>query len=682
MALTQKELTDLLNEASIAYYQNNGEESPLTDTEFDLKLAELQKMEQVSGIVYPHSPTQRVGSDALDHFEKIKHPVPMLTISNVYDDEGLKSWVEKMVSEYQANSFHFSVKYDGISCELHYKNGILSDASTRGDKNTGDDITANVKTIKNVPLKLTLASDILNLPEDFYVRGEILLPKSKLNALNEERIENGEVPFSNTRNACSGSIKQLDSRICAKRGLIFKPWDCYAVINGNAVIDGFALSMFTKVNLLKNLGFDIDWKETFLFVGNNSDNVIKQLNEFKSFIDSLNLDFDYDGVVVKLDSLKIQDEIGTKDTRSIEWGIARKWNEDYVVETKLLDIDWQVGKTGVLTPVGRLEPVECAGVIITNVTLNNIGFIRDLGIRIGDTLRITRSGGVIPYVLSVKETSEDSREILQPASCPDCGGEIVLEGALLKCTNPHCPSQVKAKILHFCSKAGMDIMTIGESVVDDLYRLRLVRSLYDMIHFEGSAVSVLVKALGEGYGEKKIWNMIDGIKNSRLGKPFETVLASLSIPGVGKVVGRILAKEFGDIYELMAASEERLSEIDGIGPIMAHNIVEWFSYEENKATISALEWWHYKLANEETEEISEQPLKNLTVCFTGKSNSFSGDAVEDYLESCGAKCTHSVSKSLNYLILGEKPGGSKVAKAESLGVEMINESDFYQKFGI
>lgn len=662
---TQKELTDALDRASVRYYR--GLPTQFSDTEFDLLLKELQELEKESGVILPNSPTQRVGSDIQDGFKKGRHPKPMYTIENVYDEDGLEKWLDKMSNDYGVTEYNISIKYDGISCELHYHDGMLVEALTRGDKIVGDDITENVKTIKSVPLVLHGMECYVH---DFYVRGEILLPKSKLKEINEERVKNGDVPFANTRNACSGSVKQLDPRVTAKRGLIFRAWDCFS--DNNAFSD-----MLSKASVLVEYGFSYEIG-TIPFGVSSKESAIEAVKDFKQRLlklsDDNKIDFDYDGIVVKVDSIAIQDEIGTKDTRAIEWAIARKWNEEYIVNTKLIGVDWQVGRTGVLTPVGRLEPVECGGVVISNVTLNNIDFIEKFNLHIGDVLKITRSGGVIPYVLDV-ETSGKGERIVAPHVCPECGALIARDGALLKCTDPYCPAVVKGRLLQFCSKDCMDIRSIGESVVDDLYENNLVREITDFYRLKYFRTPQLMEILGRGYGEKKIEKILAEIEKSKE-QPWDRVLAGLSIPGVGKVVARTLAKMY-DLKGLIKVSEEELMGIEGIGEIMAHDIHSWFGFIPNKLICLDLAGFGLNMSNgdDEKKENLGDELHGLVVCFTGASDRFKGDEVEEFLEKHGAKCASGVSKKLDYLITGSKPGGSKVAKAQDLGVEIIDENN-------
>lgn len=671
--MTQQELTDRLDIASLQYY--NGVISEFSDIEFDLKLKELQEMEKNSGIVYPNSPTLRVGSDIQDGFKKGEHPYPMFTIENTYDDKGLSEWVTNMVLKHNISKYNVSIKYDGVSCELWYLEGKLIKALTRGDKIIGDDITENVKTIKNVPLQLFGSfSDC----EMTYVRGEILMPKSRLNLINEQRIKDNQPVFANTRNACSGSIKQLDPKVTASRGLVFKAWD---VFGGNNMFN----TMSEKIDYLEQIGFYYE-KGTKPFMVNIDEiltgNIVYRVSKFKEEIDLMNLDFDYDGIVIKIDNVHLQDIIGTKDTRAIEWGVARKWNEENEVETVLTDVEWQVGRTGVLTPVGRLLPVECNGVVISNVTLHNMDFIKSMGINIGDILRITRSGGVIPYVIG-RKNGEYVQLLTPPKKCTVCGGETYVDGALIKCSNRNCSAKTVGKIIQFCSKDCMDIRSIGDVVANDLVEKNIINSISDIYTIKNRySVEMLIDLLGAGYGKKSVEKMILAIEDSKK-KPFANVLAGLSIPNVGKVVARQLVKEFKNIDNLIVAKYVDLINLDGIGEIMADEICRWFSSLKNVEMCLKLK--KYGLKMEIDKEVLENKggnLNGLTVCFTGSSNKFKGDEIEKFLEENGAKCVHSVSKKLNYLIIGDKPGSSKVKKAEENNVTIITENDFYKKYSI
>lgn len=674
--ITQKELTNRLDIASIQYY--NGLTSEFSDTEFDIKLKELQEMEKESGFIFPNSPTIRVGSDLQKEFKKGEHPKPMFTIENVYDDDGLIKWVEDVKEKYGVNKFNVSIKYDGVSCELWYKNGVFEKALTRGDKLIGDDITENVKTIKNIPMVLPNATYGM-----VYIRGEILLPKSRLDTINSERINNGEQPFSNTRNACSGSIKQLDPKVTAKRGLIFKAWDCFGeYINAETmwrktwflIENGF---YYESVKLEDNSVF---CTTPFTIIYTNRDEFVNTINSTKKYLSEANLDYDFDGIVIKVNDIDIQDKIGTKDTRAIEWGIARKWNEELEVETTLIGIDWQVGRTGVLTPVGRLDPVECNGVVISNVTLHNWDFIGSMGILIGDKLRITRSGGVIPYVIG-RRSGEYGYIPKKPNVCPACGSDIYQDGAFIKCTNYDCSAQSIGRILQFCSKECMDIRNIGDRVVEDLVLFGIIENISDLYTLKDRyTVEELVDILGEGYGSKSIEKMLTSIELSKE-KTFANVIAGLSIPNVGKVVARQLSKEFKNIDNLIDCTYNSLISLDGIGEVMANDICWWFSSPQNIEMCRSLEKCGLTMSTDNKVDIVNTEERNIKVCFTGKSSKFKGDEVEEYLKSNGFTIA-GVTKSLNYLITGDKPGGSKVKKAEEFGITIITESEFYNKFNL
>jgi DNA ligase (NAD+) len=634
-------------------------------------------MEKESGIVYPNSPTLRVGSDLQKEFKKGEHPIPMFTIENTYDDEGLNKWVKNMYNDYGVTSFNVSIKYDGVSCELWYKGGKFFKALTRGDKIVGDDITENVKTIKNIPL--TLKHDF-NDDEMFFVRGEILMPKSQLNRINEQRVKDGLDIFSNTRNACTGSIKQLDPKVTASRGLMFKAWDCFYQEEGNFYQgDEFLISMDEKTSILEKMGFYYEPNtKPITCLNHQVENIV---TEFKKTIDSMNLDYDYDGIVIKVDDIFIQNEIGTKDTRAIEWGIARKWNEDREVRTRLCGVDWQVGRTGVLTPVGRLEPVVCDGVEISNVTLHNWDFIQQKNIKIGSELRITRSGGVIPYVIDAT-TPITALEINYPQYCPICRHETVNEtNVLIKCPNEECNAKIIGQIIHFCSKDCMDIRTIGERVAEDLVNEGIVEDISELYCLKNDYTpEKLAEVLGEGYGVKSCQKMLDAIEESK-NKPFANVLAGLSIPGVGKVVGRLLANKFKNIDNLLNADYIDLVNIEGIGDIMAIDIINWFNNDENRDICLYLKVNGLKMSVDDNETKPTVEDRGIKVCFTGKSYKFKGDEVEDYLKANGFTIA-GVSRSLDYLITGIKPGSSKVSKAQDYGVTRISEIEFYEKFNL
>ena len=686
------ELTEELDNASRLYYQ--GKESGIANTEFDLKLKELQALEKELGKVLPNSPTQRVGSDLQKEFKKIKHPFPMLTIENVYTDDELIDWNFKMRSEHNDRSlvYNVSVKYDGISCELHYKNGLLVSGSTRGDKNVGDDITENVKTIKSVPLKLASSKYSMG---NVYVRGEILMPKSSLKRVNAQLLADGKKTFANCRNACSGSVKQLDPKVTASRGLIFRPWDFFS--------DEFEITTQTdKTDVLKALGFTYEaGTEPWSTKGNLPQDLINEINIFYEKLKSLDLDYDWDGIVIKVNSVSLQEEIGTKDNRSIEWGIARKWNEDKEVITRLKNVTFQVGRTGNITPVGELEPVPCDGVVISNVILNNEQYIKSLDIEINKPIKIVRSGSVIPKAIGSATEKEYCtftygegqpwpllchvyRPVIFPETCPVCGCKLEKVGEIWKCPNNlGCPAQRDGLMQQWCSKQCMDIEGIGPNVIFDLAEKLNVKHPLDLYALARDiSVSVAIYNLGEGYGEKSVKTLYKNIEASKT-KPFETILFGMGIPGIGKENAKILARHFKSLEAMIQAKLEDFDEVEGIGPVLASNIFEWMK-EYGLMWLDYLK--EYGMAVEYSAGISnaqsEQILEGMNLVFTGKSAHWEGDDVEAVFSSYGAKCGHGVSKKTTYLITGDKPGGSKVAKAKQLGIEIISEEDFIAKFSI
>lgn len=685
---TQKDLTDRLDEASRKYYR--GEESGLTDTDFDMMMKELQSMESKSGFVFPNSPTQRVGSDLRKEFGKVPHPAgfPMLTIENSYDDHGIVDFVNSMSSRYGCKTFNASLKYDGISCELHYAHGCLFSASTRGDRLIGDDITENVRTVRDVPMTLNLGDSAFG-GGTLYVRGEILLPRTRLAEINAERIAAGEKPFANCRNACSGSVKQLDSRVTARRGLIFRAWDILSMSEDTAI------PQTKKMEVLKALGFKYEEGSLgFRFDITESDFLqrIRKLYEF-----SKTLDYDCDGIVIKVDDPAIQWRIGTKDHRAIEWGIARKWNEEKEVRTRILGVGFQVGVQGAVTPVARLEPVGCDGVTISNATLNNEDFIATHDIHIGDELRIVRSGGVIPYVVG-NCTAEERKasgaasvepRVAFPAACPVCGRPLVKDGSIWRCPNKYgCAPQVEGRIEQWCGKDAMDINGIGPEIIHDLCVHGLIGDALDLYSLDLYSVEDIVEQLGEGYGERKVRMMLKGIAASKT-KPFEKVLYGLAIPGVGKQNARNLAKHFGSYENLYSTvlygTDAELMEVEGFGQVLAKSVSEFIEQAEGISPglgerLHAIGLSTKTESEEKSKLIDSQPLAGMTVVFTGKSSIWDGDEVEETLERFGAKCTHSVSRKLSCLICGESPGPSKVRKAEEYGLRIMSEAEFVKEF--
>lgn len=713
----QRELTDRLDEASKLYYQ--GKQSEFSDTEFDLQLHRLEDMEKQTGTIFPNSPTQRVGSDIQDGFDKVKHPIPMLTIDNVYKSEQLNKWLEKTIAEHpEVNGFEVSTKFDGVSLELHYHKGVLVSASTRGDKLIGDDVTVNAKTIRDIPLTLhnhyniesrySECQDVYQIemkePLDIYVRGEVMMRRSVLNELNQELAARGEKLFANCRNACSGSLKAYDSSVTAKRKLIFRPWDVlFFDANGKRGwmkcakqawfrANDFNCEEFAEILSLHGFAkddFDVDW-------------IISVVDEYKQKLDNSHPDFDYDGVVIKIEDDGLREQIGTHDHKSVDWAIARKWNEEREAITLLESVTWQVGRQGAVTPVGNIRPVPVDGVTASNVTLHNPLFVLNNGLMQNGPIKITRSGGVIPYCLGTPLEDEYRRWVEQsgikdfkmiegietPTHCPVCGAELVLSDDFksLQCPNKNCPAQVNGRIENWCSKDVMNIQDIGPEVIADMVEKNVICEPLDLYDLEKNYTpEELADCLGAGYGEKSIKKYYKNIRLSKT-QPLERIISGLSIDGIGKQNARNLVKAFKSFENLMNASEEELKDIDGIGDVLAANIRQ-FMTEDGQYWLDKMTEIGLQLT---AAGADEQPgpngigpvLEGLKIVFSGASKYFPGDSAEDFLESFGAKCGHSVSKKTNYLVIGESPGPKKLQTAKELGIEILHEDEFYKKFSL
>lgn len=680
----QKELTDCLDEASRLYYNNQS--SSLSDTEFDIKFKELQSLEKETGTIYPNSPTQRVGSDVQSEFKKLEHPEPMLTIENTYNGEELQKWL----SDNPSALYEISTKFDGVSLELHYQNGVLVSAATRGDKNVGDDVTANARTIKSIPLSIGGCDGL-----DVYVRGEVLMLRSVFDVINEELESLGKEPMKNCRNAASGSIKQLDSRITATRQLSFRPWDIL-VFKDNQFIETF--SGYTELaKTFEKLGFYLEDFAKPVYV--TGDKLIETVDNYKKTLDESHPDFDYDGVVVKIASVFERRNIGTKDHRAIQWGIARKWNEERAGLTVIENVTWQVGRTGTVTPVANFRPFPLDGVTVTNATLHNLDFIEKNNLAIGQYVKVIRSGGVIPDVAG-NATAEEMKaagasygpdakamSIKYPSICPVCGTELVREGDFLKCTNEKCKGRLLESIEYWCSKKVMNIDGIGPEFIRDLIDKQLVTCPIDLYLLERNyTVKELLRILGSGYGQTSIKKKLKAIKDS-LKQPAYRVLAGTGIAGIGPRMAKILLSEFGSISGIFAKSEEELRGVAGIGEVLAKNIASYalntgWSFLTDCHELGLNTVAENENSNSSGSEKKEQVLYGLKVVFSGSSKYFLGDTVEEFLESYGAKCGHSISSKTNYLVTGDKPGPKKVQSCKDMNIPILEEDKFYEKFGL
>ena len=649
------ELNDLLTKYGYAYYVLD---KPLvSDAEYDQLLRELIALEeQYPSLIYPTSPTQRVGGEALSGFQKVTHTTPMLSLSNAFDEADLRDFDRKIR---QAIGDHFSyvceLKIDGLAISLRYENGVFVQGATRGDGTVGEDITTNLKTIRAIPLRLTE-------PVTIEVRGEAYMPKKSFEALNAKRAENGEELFANPRNAAAGSLRQLDPKIAASRNL---STFIYAIGgSGEAYgIDGH--------------GEMLDYLERLGFPSNKERQACATIDDVLTFITKWteqrpNLPYEIDGIVIKVDRYAQQDELGYT-AKSPRWAIAYKFPAEEVT-TKLLDIELTVGRTGVVTPTAILEPVLVAGTTVGRASLHNEDLIREKDIRIGDTVIVRKAGDIIPQVVGVvlEQRPENAEPYAMPSHCPVCGEELVrLESDVaLRCVNPLCPAQIAEGVKHFVSRNAMNIDGLGEKVVEQLLREQYIQDVADLYTLK---VEQLVKL--ERMGQKSATNLVEAIEKSK-DNSLERVLFGLGIRHVGEKAAKILSEQYETIDALMAASEAELTQIYEIGDKMAESVVTYFSNEETKSLIARLKEvgvnFTYK-GKKVQVEAGANAFAGKTIVLTGKLEQLTRNEAKEKIEALGGIVTGSVSKKTDLVIAGTD-AGSKLTKAQDLGIEVWDEN--------
>lgn len=646
-----EELKDLLNKYSYLYYV---EESPaVSDFEYDTLFKELQKLEEENPeFITPDSPTQRVGAIG-EKFDEYKHKYRLYSLDNTYSYEELEKWYEKLTAEYGENVELVSeLKIDGLAIALTYENGIFIRGVTRGDGITGEDITPNLKTIKAIPLKLFKNVDI-------EVRGEIYMPKTSFEKLNEENLKNGEKVFANPRNAASGSIRQLDSRITAKRDLSMFTYG--AILEKGSEMPK---THYETLMYLKELGFKVNKN---IRLCKNAQEVIDYCKEWETKRN--NLDYATDGVVVKVNRLNIQEDLGYT-SRAPKWATAFKFPPEEV-STKLESIELGVGKTGAITPVAILTPVQLAGSTVSRASLHNFDEIKRLDLRLGDTVLIKKAAEIIPKVVTVlKDSGHDHRkEIALPDECPACHEKLSTRQREvgLYCENPQCPAKVKALLEFWVSKDAMDIENIGPSVIEQLYNLGMVRNFADFYRL--SVEDLLKLDLVKEKSANNIYEAIQKSKNCTLPR----FITALSIKNVGKENANILADQYGSLEKLMEAAPQSLEEVRGIAGKMASDIYEYFHTQENVAIIKDL--LALGVVPEHTSVVKSDKLKDLTFVLTGTLSTMTRSEAEEKIKSLGGKASSSVTSKTTYLVAGENPG-SKFDKAQKLGVIILSEEEF------
>ena len=642
------------------YYINAAPE--ITDREYDALLKELEELEHAHPeFASPTSPTQRVGGAPLKQFESVRHAVPMMSLSNTYSKEELVEFDARIRKLIPAETFNYILepKIDGVAISLRYENGELIRAVTRGDGTTGDDVTANVRTIKSIPLRL---SDMMP-PAVLEVRGEIFMDTKGFAKLNADRQEAGLEPFANPRNACAGTLKMLDSSIVAQR-----PLD--AVFYATGELDGVAFDTHENMLLsLRNYGLRITPN---YWLHETIDTVLDRLDELEGMRHEF--PFEMDGGVIKVNERRLYEELGYT-AKSPRWAVAYKYEPEQA-ETLLHAISIQVGRTGVLTPVAELEAVLLAGTTVKRATLHNEDEIRRKDIRIGDRVIIEKAGEIIPAVVRVvseKRTGAE-QEFAMPDECPVCGSEVEKrEGEVaLRCINLQCPAQVKNWLTHFASRGAMDINGLGESLVEQLVDAGLVGNPADLYTLKKEHVLQL-----ERMGAKSVDNLIAGIERSK-DRPFEKILFGLGIRHVGKGAASLLADEFKNIDALMKATSEEMEAIHDIGPIVGQSVVDFFQSDGVREIIEQLR--EAGIAMKQPENESGTALDGLTFVLTGSMETMTRDEAGDKIKARGGKVSSSVSKNTSYLVAGES-AGSKLAKAEKLGVTILDEEQFIALLG-
>ena len=631
-------------------------EPEISDFDYDMLMKELQSLEeQFPEFISKDSPTQRVGSDITKKFNQILHKTPMLSLANTYSEEELFDFdkrVKNGLKQSEEITYIVELKIDGVSASIHYEDGFLEKAATRGDGKVGEEITNNIKTIRSVPLKVSEE-------KSFEVRGEVFMPIEGFNKLNNEREKNGEKLFANPRNSTAGTLKLQNPKEVAARPLdIFT----YYILSDELNLSSQEESLL----YLKRLGFKIN--PNFRKC-QNIDEVVLYCREWEKKRD--NLPYEIDGVVIKVNSFEQQRRLGTI-AKSPRWATSFKFKAKQAI-TKLKKITWQVGRTGAITPVAELNPVELAGSTISRATLHNFDEILRKDIRENDFVIIEKGGDVIPKVVAVdlKKRDKNSTPVNLLNYCPVCGEKLSRpEGEVaLYCTNLKCPAQVKGRLIHFASRGAMDIEGLGESIINLFVDKKFLNTFDDIYRL--SEKENELKEL-EGFGEKSIDNLFLAIEKSKA-QPFYRVLFALGIRYVGAGVARKLVDAFGSIENLMEATIEELEAVDEIGPSISNSLVEYFSNNSNIELIEKLKAHGLKFRAEQTKTSSK--LKDLTFVLTGSLSRFSRDEAKEKIIELGGKFSTSLSKKTSYLVAGEK-SGSKVSKAEKLGVKIINESEF------
>lgn len=650
------ELRNKLNEHNYNYYVLS--EPQISDFDYDMLMKELIELEKkYPELRDPNSPSQRVGNDINQQFEQKKHLFPMLSLGNTYNEGEIKEFDQRVKKALNDDyTYVCELKYDGVSINLTYENGQLTYATTRGNGEEGDVVTNNVKTIRSVPLTLK-GSDY---PKLFEIRGEIFLPHDGFERLNKEREEKGETVFANPRNAASGTVKTLNSSVVAKR-----PLDCFLYYLISEELP--APTHYENLQKAKEWGFKVP---EHIKKCQTIDEVMEFINQWE--VKRKDLPFDIDGIVIKVDDISQQRYLGYT-AKSPRWAISYKFKAERV-PSKLLSVDYQVGRTGAVTPVANLDPVFLAGTTVKRASLHNQDIINALDLHLHDIVYVEKGGEIIPKIVDVKvdEREKNAQKVEFIKNCPVCGTALKRnEGeAAHYCPNDKgCPPQIKGKLVHFISRKAMDIETLGEETVEVLLNKGLVKNVADLYALTKEDLLPL-----ERMADKSAQNIIQSIENSKK-MPFERVLFGLGIRYVGATVAKKIAKAFQSIDEVMEASYDTLIEVDEIGGKIAQSIINHFDDSNNLKLVSQLKQHGLRLESDKQEAVSNK-LSGLTIVASGKLQNFSRDEIKQVIEDNGGKPVSSVSKKTDYLLAGENIGPNKLEKAKTLGIPVITEEDF------
>lgn len=640
------ELVSLLNQYAKEYYTQDN--PTVSDSQYDQLYRELVELEeQHPENVLPNSPTHRVGGLVLEGFEKYQHEYPLYSLQDAFSKEELIAFDKHVKAEFPTASYMAELKIDGLSVSLTYVNGILQVGATRGDGNIGENITENLKRVHDIPLHLDQSLDIT-------VRGECYLPKESFEAINIEKRANGEQEFANPRNAAAGTLRQLNTGIVAKRKLATFLYQ-----------EASPTQKETQDDVLKEL-------ESYGFSVNHHRLISSSMEKIWDFIqtiekDRVSLPYDIDGIVIKVNSLAMQEELGFT-VKAPRWAIAYKFPAEEK-EAEILSVDWTVGRTGVVTPTANLTPVQLAGTTVSRATLHNVDYIAEKDIRIGDTVVVYKAGDIIPAVLNVVMSKRNQQEVmLIPKLCPSCGSELVHfeDEVALRCINPLCPNQIKERLAHFASRDAMNITGFGPSLVEKLFDAHLIADVADIYRLSIEDLLTL-----DGIKEKSATKIYHAIQSSKENSA-EKLLFGLGIRHVGSKASRLLLEEFGNLRQLSQASQESIASIDGLGGVIAKSLHTFFEKEEVDKLLEELTSYNVNFNYLGKRVSTDAQLSGLTVVLTGKLEKMTRNEAKEKLQNLGAKVTGSVSKKTDLIVAGSD-AGSKLTKAQDLGITIQDE---------